>query len=118
MLIFCNSDNEAEEFQQIRQNCLPEIIFAYLHVLDASSRFLSRDLLLKGMDLAAHVANDESGLAACFVAADRMAELVDTFACMSKSIMMADDMGGKSGKSKNRRNGETLDLWTVKDPPR
>lgn len=94
--------------------CLPEVILAYNTVLDLSSRYLSRDMLLKSMDLAALIAEEGSDLAACFVAADRMPELVDSFAFLSKSMIQADAQGAKSGKGKKKRNGQTLDLWTVR----
>lgn len=109
-------DAEADEFQQIRVACLPEVVLAYIRVLDSSSRSLSRDLLLKGMDIAALIAAEDSDLAACFVAADRMPELVDSFAILSQSIIQADVSGPKNGKSKKKKDGETLSLWTVRAP--
>lgn len=109
-------DADAEEFKEIRVACLPEVVLAYNTVLDFSSRYLSRDLLLKSMDMASLIATGNSELAACFVAADRMPELVDSFACLSKSVIQAEDRGAKGGKSKKKRNGETLDLWTVRAP--
>lgn len=66
--------------------------------------------------MAALVATDESDLATCFVAADRMSELVDSFAFLSKTIIQADNRGAKGGKSKKKRNGESLDIWTVRAP--
>ena len=94
--------------------CLPEVILAYITVLNLSSRYLSRDLLLKSMDLAALIAEEGSDIAACFVAAERMPELVDSFAALSKSIIHAEARGAKGGKGKKKRNGETLDLWTTR----
>lgn len=96
--------------------CLPEVVLAYITVLDHSSRFLSRDLLLKGMDLAALVAAEDSDLAACFMASGRMPELVDSFAYLSKTMIQADSMGAKSVKGRKRKNGETLGLWSVRAP--
>lgn len=107
-------DADEEDFEQIRVACLPEVLLAYNMVLNFSSHYLSRDLLLKSMDLAALVAAEDSGLAECFIAADRMPELVDSLALLSKTIIRADDRGAKAGKGKKKRNGETLDLWTVR----
>ena len=109
-------DSEAEEFRQIRIAFLPEIVLAYNSVLDFSSHYMSRDLLLKSMDMAALIASDESDLVACFVAAHRMPELVDSFAHLSKTIIQANDRGAKSSKSKKKQNGESLDIWTVRAP--
>ena len=109
-------DADEEDFRQIRIACLPEVVLAYNVILNFSSHYLSRDLLLKSMDLAALIAAEDSGLAQCFVTAERMPELVDSFALLSKTIIRADDRGAKTGKSKKKRNGETLDLWTVRAP--
>ena len=109
-------DADEEDFKQIRIVCLPEILLAYNMILNFSSHYLSRDLLLKSMDLAALIAAEESGLAECFMAAERMPELVESFALLSKTMIRADDRGAKVGKSRKKRNGETLDLWTVRAP--
>ena len=116
VLLIYLTDAEATEFSQIRVACLPEVVLAYITVLDSSSRFLSRDLLLKGMELAAVIAAEDSDLATCFMTADRMPELVDSFAGLSKTMIRADDVGPKGGKSKRRKNGETLGLWSVRAP--
>ena len=115
-LLIADADADAEDFQQIRVACLPEVVLAYISVLDFSSRYLSRDLLFEGMELAALIAEEDSDLAACFVAADRMPELVDSFALLSKTMVRADAGGAKTNKSKKKRTGETLDLWTVRPP--
>ena len=109
-------DVQAVEFGQIRVGCLPEVVLAYITVLEKSSRFLSRDLLLKGMDLAALIAAEDSDLAECFMTAGRMAELVDAFASLSKTMIQADNLGGKGAKGKKRKNGETLSLWSIRTP--
>ena len=81
-------------------------------MLQYSSKYLSRDLLLKGMDLAALVAEEDSNLAPCFMAAKRMPDLVDSFAALSKAMILAD--GAKGAKSKRKKNGETLGLWSIR----
>lgn len=81
-----------------------------------SSHFLSRDLLLKSMDLAALIATEDSDLAACFTEAKRMPELVDSFAVSSEKMIWAEDMGPKNGMSKKKREGKTLDVWSVRAP--
>lgn len=105
------TEQEATEFQQIRLACLPEVILAYNTVLAFSSRYVSRDLLLKSMDLVPLIAAEDSDLAACFIEADRMPELVQSFAWASKKMILGSDVGGKMKKG---RDGKTLDLWTVR----
>ena len=80
--------------------------------MNFSAHTLSRDLLLRSMDLAAKIAAEGSDLASCFTAANRMPELVDSFALSSKNMVRADESG--PGKSKKRPDGERLDIWTVK----
>ncbi len=65
------------------------------------------------MDLAAIIAAEESELASCFTEANRMPELMDSFALSSKNMIRAEQI--KAGKKKP--DGERLDIWTVKEPP-
>ena len=110
-----NVDMEAGEFEKIRLACLPEVVLAYNTVLNFSAHSLSRDLLLRSMDLAAQIAAEDSDLSSCFTAAKRMPELVDSFALSSKNIIRAEESGG--GKSKTKPDGERLDIWTVTQAP-
>ena len=75
---------------------------------------ISREVFLKCMNLAATIAAWDSDLAACFVAAKRMPELVDALAISSKSIVKAEEVGASTNKGRKKLHGETLDLWTVK----
>lgn len=105
-------DHEQIELDSLRTAYLPEVVLAYNTVLSIGGQFLSREVLLRAMDLAALVATENSQLAACFVKAGRMAELVDALAMSSKTILRADEMGAKQGK-KSRKTVEGLGLWTV-----
>ncbi len=68
------------------------------------------------MDLAALIAAENADLAACFMAAGRMPELVDSFASLSMAMIQAEDRGARNVKGKKKRDGETLSLWTVRTP--
>ncbi|MCJ1479588.1 Nucleoporin nup84 [Lambiella insularis] len=107
-------DDEARDIQAIKVGYLPEVILAYNSVLNFGGHALSRDILLKCMDLAATVAAKDSELAEIFVAAGRMSELVESMAIASKSILRAEEIGQQSGKKGKRVNGETMDIWSVK----
>ena len=74
---------------------------------------MSRDSLIKSMDLVAMIAAEDSDLALSFIEADRMPELVQSFTWSSKNMILACDAGGKN---KKKKDGETLDLWTVRRP--
>ena len=63
------------------------------------------------MDLVPLIAAQGSDLAACFIEADRMPELVQSFAWSSKRMILGSDVGSRAKKGKD---GRALDLWTVK----
>ena len=107
-------DNEATEFRHIREACLPEVVLAYSIILNHSGYHVSRDCFLKCMDLAASVAAEGSDLAPCFVAAGRMADLVDSFALTSRSMIQAVERG--TGGKTRKVDGANLDLWITKPP--
>ena len=90
------------------------MVLAYAHVLDISARFLTRDLLLRSMDLAATIAAEGADIATCFVDAGRMAELVTSFAFASQAIIRAEESGGKGTKSKRQ---QSLEIWSTKAKP-
>lgn len=110
-------DEEAAEFKQIRIACLPEIVLAYNTVLNYSAFTISRDILLKSMDLAALIAAEDSDIASCFVAAGRMPELVNSLALSSRNMIQAEEKGHRGGKSKKRLDGEAPDLWVARPLP-
>ncbi|KAI9879403.1 MAG: Nucleoporin nup84 [Pleopsidium flavum] len=109
------ADKDAPELAEIRIAYLPEIVLAYNSVLHFAGHAISREMLLQSMELAATVAAKGSDVAACFVSAGRMFELVDAFAITSKAILKANEQGSKANKGRKKTaHGETLDLWTVK----
>ena len=122
MLIYSRSlidllDDEASQFEAIRRACLPEVVLAYAHVLNVSARYISRDLLLKSMDLAAMIAVEDSDVADCFVEVGRMPELVTSFAFTSQSIIRAEETGAKAVKSRRKMDGKSLGIWNAKARP-
>lgn len=114
-----DADSEATEFEQIRVACLPELVLAYNAIVNHSGYYISRDILLKSMDLAAIVAGEETDLTACFSAAGRMPELVDSLALSSRNMIQAEEQGSRGGKGKSKRklDGASLGLWTMKTVP-
>lgn len=111
------ADIESTEFEQIRMACLPEVILAYISALNFDGHALSRDVLLKSLNLAGIIAAEDSDLAGCFVAAGRMCELVDSMAITSVNILHAEEKGAKSGKKGKKSSGENSAIWTVKASP-
>lgn len=106
---------EAEALAKIRKAYLPEVLLAYVSVLHFAGHAISRDMLLKSMEFAASVAAQGSDIAACFVSAGRIHELVDALAITSKAILKANEQGSKVNKGRKKgSHGESLNLWTVK----
>lgn len=68
------------------------------------------------MELAASVAAEDGDLAATFVAAGRMSELVDMFAIVSKSILSAEEKGSRGSKNRRKMEGGSTDMWNVRVP--
>jgi nuclear pore complex protein Nup107 len=115
------SDDERADLDMIRQTYLPDIVLGYISVLYFSGHRISRDILLKIMNLAIDVASEDSNVGACFLSAGRMAELVDVLAVGSVGVLRAEEAmvkkrGGKVKKSKPGPRGENLDIWNMKVP--
>ena len=110
-----NSSHEDEALQLLRDIYLPEAILAYISTLHYAGAWMSRDNLLECMELAATIAEKGSDLAACFVNANRMKELVEAFAACSKALAMAagEKKGASSTSKKLREMGWSRDLWSV-----
>lgn len=102
-------DEEALELEEIRKACLPEVLLAYLVVLNSSAQYVSREYLLRSLEVGAAVASKDSDLGPCFVLAGRMPELVDALAFTSTTIILANEHGG--GK---KRTPARLGIWSTK----
>lgn len=107
-LLTADADEEAEEFEQIRLACLPELVLAYNSILNHSAHFAAREILKTSMDLAVIIGQEDSELAACLLKAGKMPELVDSFTVVAKSMIVAETKrpGGK------QRDGRSLGIWT------
>lgn len=102
-------DEEALELERIREACLPELLLAYVAVMNSSAQYISRELLLASLDLGATVASKDSDLASCFNSTGRMPELVDILAFTSTNMLLAGELGGSK-----KRASTKLSLWSVR----
>ena len=109
-----STDDEATQFRAIRNAYLPDLVLAFINVLRDSARFHTRELLLKGMDLATLVAEEGSDVGECFVEAGKMAELVTAFAFTSQAIIRADEAGRRKSKSRRKLDGKSLEIWSAR----
>ncbi|KAL8722535.1 MAG: hypothetical protein Q9225_001003 [Loekoesia sp. 1 TL-2023] len=108
-LQYSRDNKEASELERIREACLPEVLLAYIAVLNSSAQYVSRELLLKSLELGSLVASKGSDLESCFVSTGRMPELVDILAFTSTNMLLAEEYGG--GK---KRTSAKLSLWSTK----
>ncbi|KAI9841756.1 MAG: Nucleoporin nup84 [Sclerophora amabilis] len=110
--------DEAASITAIRDRYLPELILAYVSVIQLAGHTLSRDILLQSMNLATVVAAEDSDVLPCFQNAGRLPELVTALATASKAILKAsEEKGGgprKSGGRVKGGTGEDLGIWNVR----
>ncbi|THY76926.1 hypothetical protein D6C86_02267 [Aureobasidium pullulans] len=105
-------DDEAADLIKIRNWYLPEIVLAYNAVLCAAAHMISRDHLLRSMELANDVANDKTGLAECFMESGRMRELVIAFAQSSETMLKLSELN-QSKREKKNKAGKNLAIWEI-----
>ncbi|GKT48393.1 nucleoporin NUP84 [Colletotrichum spaethianum] len=107
---------EDGELEALRDMYLPETLLAYISTLHFAGTTLTRDNFLECMELAATVAEKDSDVAECFMKANRMKELVESFAACSKALAIAsgEKKAASSSSKKLREMGWSRDLWSVK----
>lgn len=96
---------------------IPETVLAFISCLHFAGTSLSRDNLLECMDLAAVIAEKNSDVAAEFLKAGRMKELVEAFASCSKALAIwtSDNKKGSQTNSKRFKElGWSRELWSIK----
>ncbi|KAH5394301.1 nuclear pore complex protein [Parastagonospora nodorum] len=98
---------------------IPEIVLAYLSVLQTAAFFLQRDSAVssavRAMEIANLVADEENEwLQEVFLKTGRMSELVDALAMVSKAMLRLNEHEPKKSTSKKRGSkGETLRIWDL-----
>ena len=120
-LQYPESDQEKAELESIRVTYLPDIIFAYISAIYFNGHTLSREILLKIMNLAIDVAANGSEVGACLQAAGQITRLMDYMAVGSLAVLRAEEAmakkrGGKAKKTRPGPKGENLDIWNMKVP--
>lgn len=110
VLLTIDAGDEALQLEQIRNACLPEVLLAYIAVLNYSAQYVSREYLVKSLEVGAAIVAKDSDLSSCFVATGRMAELVDALAITSANMLVAEEYGKGSKKISAK-----MALWTGRD---
>lgn len=107
-------DAETESLQRLRYAYLPSLLLAQISALQCAGSLISREYLLKCLDLSITVANSP-GMMECLVGTKRAPEVVDAFACVSRALLLQNERsGGKAAKAtKASRSGWTTTIWNV-----
>jgi nuclear pore complex protein Nup107 len=115
------ADPEPEWLDSWKLKCayIPEIVLAYLAVLQTATFFLQRDSAVssavKAMEIANLVADKENEwLQKVFLQTGRMSDLVDALAMVSKAMLRLNEHEPKKSVTKKRGSkGETLRIWDL-----
>ncbi|KAF2265832.1 nuclear pore complex protein-like protein Nup107 [Lojkania enalia] len=106
--------NERMDFQDIKKIFIPEILIAYLSVIQAYSFFITSNTSIKAMELATVVADDQCAwLQKAFMDSGRMAEFVDALAEVSKAMLRLGARDDKKKTKKRGSRGEMLRIWDL-----
>lgn len=107
--------DEADDdtFTSLRDLYLPEALIAYNTVLHSAGYLITRDSLLKSMDLSVAIAKEENKLTAPLIRAGRMRELVKSFALSAKAMLVLKGLGHKPWRTKRDREGKDPGIWEI-----
>ncbi|KAH6882702.1 107-domain-containing protein [Alternaria rosae] len=93
---------------------VPDIILAYLSVLQAAAWFLNKDPAIKAMEVAVVVADrSNEWVQRCLLETGRMSEVLECLAAVSKCMLKLTEGGKEKGNKKRGGKGETLRLWDL-----
>jgi nuclear pore complex protein Nup107 len=113
------SEGESPQSWNVKCAYIPEIVLAYLSVLQTAAFFLQRDSAVssavKAMEIANLVADEENEwLQKVFLKTGRMSQLVDALAMVSKAMLRLNEHEPKKSATKKRGSkGETLRIWDL-----
>ncbi|KAF2855850.1 nuclear pore complex protein-like protein Nup107 [Plenodomus tracheiphilus IPT5] len=112
--ISTSTEPATHDANNLKYAYMPDIVLAYLSVLQTSSYFLQREPAVKAMEIAVLVADEENKwLQKVLLRTGRMSELVDCLASVSKAMLRLGEFEKKGGKVKRGGRGETLRVWDL-----
>jgi nuclear pore complex protein Nup107 len=106
-------EGDDDTFTSLRDLYLPEAIIAYNTVLHSAGYLITRDSLLKSMDLSVAVAKEANQLTGPLMRAGRMRELVRSFALSAKAMLVLKGLGHKPWRTKRDREGKDPGIWEI-----
>lgn len=105
----------ASDAWHVKKLYIPEVVLTYISVVQTAAYFTNREVATKAMDIATVIAEPEKEwLQAAFLETERMTELVETLASVSRAMLRMAELEGKgrAGKKKGAK-GESLKIWNV-----
>lgn len=112
-LLYTDDDTHAIILNDLRNLYLPEALIAYNTVLHSAGYLITRDSLLKSMDLSVAVAKEENKLTGPLVRAGRVRELMKSFALSSKAMLVLKGLGHKPWRPRRDREGKDPGIWEI-----
>jgi nuclear pore complex protein Nup107 len=100
-------------FAAVRDLYLPEALIAYNTVLHSAGYLITRESLLKSMDLSVAIAQEENSLTGPLVRAGRMRELVRSFALSARAMLVLKGLGHKPWRTRRDREGKDPGIWEI-----
>lgn len=103
-----------EETWDLMKAYIPDMILAYLSVLQSACWFLNKDLAIKAMEVAVVVADKgNEWVQKCLLETGRMSEVLECLAHVSHCMLKLNESGKEKGSKKRGGKGETLRLWDL-----
>ncbi|KAH8728768.1 107-domain-containing protein, partial [Phaeosphaeriaceae sp. PMI808] len=113
------SNFETIDSWNLKRAYMPDIVLAYISVLQTAAFFLQRESAVssavKAMEIANLVADENNEwLQRAFLETGRMSELVDALAVVSKAMLrLGEHESKKTGMKKRGSRGATLRIWDL-----
>jgi len=108
-----DTNNEKTVFASLRDQYLPEALIAYNTVLHSAGYLITRESLLKSMDLSVAIAKEDNSLTGPLVRAGRMRELVKSFALSARAMLVLKGLGHKPWRTRRDREGKDPGIWEI-----
>lgn len=103
-----------EQTWELMKAYVPDIILAYLSVLQSASWFLNKDPAIKAMEVAVVVADKgNEWVQKILLETGRMSEVLECLARVSHCMLKLNESGKEKGNKKRGGKGETLRLWDL-----
>ncbi|RMZ72588.1 nuclear pore complex [Pyrenophora seminiperda CCB06] len=107
-------DYLTEQIWELMKAYVPDMILAYLSVLQSASWFLNKDPAIKAMEVAVVVADKgNEWVQKVLLETGRMSEVLECLARISHCMLKLNEGGKAQGSKKRGGKGETLKLWDL-----